>query len=123
MRLHFVGIALLAVSSALAQPTQAQTQSGSALGANTGGAASANLPPPPAPPSTGTSADFAGTRGTNPRTETSAGTSGLTPDSTGRASGRCDTLIGDERQRCLREHASTGTTGPTSTGMGSGAAR
>jgi hypothetical protein len=29
---------------------------------------------------------------------------------TGPSSGRCDTLIGDERMKCLREQASTGTT-------------
>jgi hypothetical protein len=120
MRLYLLGIALLAASAG-AQPQQ--IQSGSGIGANTGGSSSINIPPPPAPPSTGTSADAAGTGGTSPRTETSVGASGITPDNVGRSSGRCDTLIGEERNKCLREHASTGTTGPASTGMGSGAGR
>lgn len=47
----------------------------------------------------------------------------MTPDNAGRSSGRCDTLIGEERNKCLREQARTGTTGPASTGMGSGAGR
>ena len=120
MRLHLLGFALVVASAAaFAQ----HTQSGSAIGSNTGGSASANIPAPLPVPSTGTSADAAGTRGTSPRTETSAGTAGLTQDNIGRSSGRCDTLIGDERQRCLREQASTGTTGPASTGMSSGATR
>jgi hypothetical protein len=36
------------------------------------------------------------------------------------STGRCDTLIGEERAKCLREQTSTGTAGPGSTGMGSG---
>jgi hypothetical protein len=120
MRLHLLGIALLAASAA----SLAQTQSGSGIGSNTGGSAAANNPPPLSVPSSGTSADTAGTQGTSPRTpETSAGASGITPDSAGRSSGRCDTLIGEERMKCLREQASTGTTGPGSTGMRSGTAR
>lgn len=101
MKLHILGIALLAASAA----SFAQTQSGSGI---------AHPRPLPQPlPSTGTSADSAGTQGTSPRTpETSVGTSStvLTPDNTGRSSGRCDTLIGEERAKCLREQASTGTT-------------
>ncbi len=39
------------------------------------------------------------------------------------AATRCDPLTGDERARCLREPASAGTTGPTSTGASSGATK
>ena len=80
------------------------------------------------PPSTGTTADTAGTAGTTaPRTiptapETSVGTSGATPGNivTGRSSGLCDTLTGDERDRCLREQAATGTQGGSAGAGGSG---
>jgi hypothetical protein len=83
-------------------------------------------------PSTGTSADNAGAAGTTaPRAPdtaapaTSVGTSGAQSGaaSSGSSSGRCDTLIGGERTQCLREQASTGTAGPTSSGMGSGSTR
>ena len=117
MKLRTFAFALLAASTAASAQIQ-QVPSGSGIGANTGGSASINVPPPPAPPSTGTSADTAGTQGTSPRGETSAGTRGLTPDNAGRSSGRCDSLIGEERTKCLRDQASTGTTGPGSTGMG-----
>jgi hypothetical protein len=119
MKLHLLGIALLAASAA----SFAQTQSGSGIGSNTGGSAAANNPPPLSVPSTGTSADAAGAQGTSPRSETSAGASGLSIDNAGRSSGRCDSLIGDERLKCQREQASTGSTGPGSTGMSSGAAK
>ena len=81
-------------------------------------------PLPPSSPSSGTSVDSAGAQGTNQRTpETSVGTSGATasplPD---RSSGRCDTLTGQERTQCLREQASTGTTGAGSVGGSSGGA-
>jgi hypothetical protein len=76
-------------------------------------------------PSTGTSGDTAGSLGTSPRSsESSVGTSGAVSGAgaTGPSTGRCDTLIGDERARCMREQASTGTgagtAGPGSTGMG-----
>jgi hypothetical protein len=79
-------------------------------------------------PSTGTSADNAGAVGTtSPRSpDTSVGVSGAYSSApTGPSSGRCDTLIGDERNKCLQEQASTGTSvprtgsaGPGSTGMG-----
>jgi hypothetical protein len=107
--------ALMAFSSALL----AQTQSGSSIGSNTGTTGSVSVDsssprtPPPVTgiPSTGTSADNAGAGSTAPRTpETSAGTSGALSGATGPSSGRCDTLIGDERMKCLREQASTGTT-------------
>ena len=109
--------ALLALSSA----SLAQTQSGSSIGSNTGttGSVSVDSSSPRTPPrvtgipSTGTSADNAGAGSTAPRTpETSAGTSGALSGAgaTGPSSGRCDTLIGDERMKCLREQASTGTT-------------
>jgi hypothetical protein len=104
----------------------AQTQSGSAIGSNTGTSSSVNVQPGSIP-STGTSADTAGAASTTaPRSpETSVGTGGAVSGaaSTGTSSGRCDTLIGEERIKCLKEQASTGTTGPGSTGMGSGTAK
>jgi hypothetical protein len=100
----------------------AQTQSASAIGSNTGASGSVNIQPGSVP-STGTSADTAGAAGTTaPRSpESSGAASGAA--STGTSSGRCDTLIGDERMKCLKEQASTGTTGPGSTGMSSGTAK
>lgn len=125
MRLQILAAAFLAASvQALAQSQPSPVlQSGSGIGANTGGSSAINVPPPPAPPSTGTSADAAGTQGTSPRSETSAGTTGLTQDNAGRSSGRCDSLTGEERAQCQRDRASTGTTGPASTGMGAGGGR
>lgn len=123
MKLHILGIALLAVSTAAC----AQTQSGSGIGSS--GSGSVNVQPralpQPLPPSTGTSGDAAGTQGTSPRSETSVGSGGATSGATvsGPSSGLCDTLIGDERLKCLREQASTGTAGPGSTGAGSGSTR
>jgi hypothetical protein len=102
----------------LASASWAQPQSGSSIGSGP------SLPPPP---STGTSADSAGAAGTTaPRSpDTSVGASGATAGAASAGSttstGRCDTLIGEERQKCLKEQASTGTVGPGSTGMGSGA--
>jgi hypothetical protein len=126
MKLHILGIALLAASTA----SLAQTQSGSGIGSNTGGSVggSASVEPRPLPlplPSTGTSGDTAGTRGTSPRSaESSVGSSNTAGGVfTGPSSGLCDTLIGDERAKCLREQASTGTSGAGSTGMGSGTTR
>jgi hypothetical protein len=120
--------ALLAFSTA----TFAQTQSGSSIRSDSGMAGSD-------PPSTGTSADTAGSAATTaPRSSdtttstgtTSVGTSGATSGTTmdQRSSGLCDTLIGEERTKCLKAQAttgtaggaSTGTTGAGSTGMGSG---
>jgi hypothetical protein len=74
-----------------------------------------------AAPSTGTSADTAGAAGTTaPRSSdttsssgtTSVGTSGASSGASApiRSSGLCDTLIGDERMKCLKEQAATGTT-------------
>jgi len=104
----------------LSLPAVAQLQSGSNIGARG--------------PSTGTSGDTAGMAGTTaPRSpstgvpaETSVGTSGATaPTPPTRTSGLCDTLTGDERIRCQREQAATGTQGggsaAGSTGMGTGA--
>ena len=113
MRPHILAIALIAAWSA----AYAQTQSGTGIGTNSGGDVQPR-PVPQTPPSTGTSASSVGAQGTSPRTpETSVGTSGATaaplPD---RSSGLCDTLIGEERTKCLREQASTGTTGPGSVG-------
>src|SRR4051795_5649272 len=106
MKVHVIGIALLAACAA----ALAQTQSGSSIGANSGGVGG-NVQPrplPPSLPSTGTRADSACPRGGSQRTpETSVGTSGATaaplPE---RSSGRCDTLTGQERTQCLREQAS-----------------
>jgi hypothetical protein len=122
MKLQILGIALLAASAAAV----AQTQSGSGIGSNSGG--SVNVQPRPLPqplPSTGTSADTAGTQGTSPRSaDTSVGSSSFGGATvTGPSSGLCDTLIGDERAKCLREQASTGTSGAGSTGMGAGSSR
>ena len=114
MKLHVLGAALLAACAA----AFAQTQSGTGIGSNTGSTGSAETRPLPAPlPSTGSGADFAGARGTSPRApDTSVGASGTgTTPTTGRTSGLCDTLIGEERAKCLREQASTGTVGPGST--------
>jgi hypothetical protein len=118
-----VAAALLAASSV----SIAQTQSGSSIGSNTGGSATTGTAPIGAP-STGTSNDNAGAVGTtSPRSpDTSVGVSGAySAAPTGPSSGRCDTLTGDERNKCLQEQASTGTTtprtgsaGPGSTGMG-----
>jgi len=110
-----------AAAALVALPAVAQIQSGSGIGARG--------------PSTGTSGDTAGMAGTTaPRSpstevpaETSVGTSGATaPPPPTRTSGLCDTLTGDERLRCQREQAATGTqgggsAGAGSTGMGTGA--
>jgi hypothetical protein len=87
-------------------------------------------------PSTGTSADTAGAAGTAPRSVGAPDvTSGAAPDGASTSVGvsgpqraigptthsfRCDDLIGEERQRCMREAAAAdpGTAGPGSTGMG-----
>jgi hypothetical protein len=98
-----------------------QAQLGSGIGPNTGGSAATNIPAPLPVPSTGTSADTAGTQGTTPRTSEPLGVGG--PMVTAPAATRCDPLTGDERARCLREPASAGTTGPTSTGASSGATK
>ena len=129
MKLHILGAALLAASAA----AFAQTQSGSAIGSSTGGSGSVELQPRPLPqplplPSTGTSADTAGTQGTSPRsTDSSVGSSNVLGGGSalpGAGGGFCDTLLtGEERAKCLREQASTGTAGAGSTGMGSGGTR
>lgn len=119
MKLYVFAMALAAFSAgALGQP-----QSGSNIGANTGGSASINQPAPLPVPSTGTSADMAGNRGTTSPTAGETSVSSPALETRGRASGRCDTLLGEERAKCLREQASTGTTGPTSTGTSSGGTR
>ena len=94
----------------------AQVQSGSGIRSGTGLTG----------PSTGTSGDTAGATGTTaPRRsaspETSVGVSGATsPSSPNRSSGLCDTLTGEERIKCQREQASTGSAGAGSTGAASG---
>lgn len=86
-----------------------------------GGASGAASPGGMSAPSTGTSADTAGAAGTTaPRSSdtttssgtTSVGTSGASSGASApvRSSGLCDTLIGDERMKCLKEQAATGTT-------------
>jgi hypothetical protein len=120
MKRHLLGIALLTACTAVS----AQTQSGSSIGTNSGGVAG-NVQPrplPSSPPSTGTSADSAGTQGTSQRPpETSVGTSGATaPPLPDRSSGLCDTLTGQERTQCLREQAHTGTAGAGSVGGSTG---
>jgi hypothetical protein len=118
MKIYLLGVAFMTVSAVVG----AQTQSGSSIGSNSGGSASTNVPAPLPVPSTGTTADGAATRGTSPRADdTSVSTRGL--ETSGPASGRCDTLFGEERAKCLREQASAGTTGPASTGMSTGATR
>jgi hypothetical protein len=120
MKLHLLGIALLAACTAVC----AQTQSGSNIGANSPGVGG-NVQPRPLPPtlpSTGTSTDSSGAQGMSQRApETSVGASGATaaplPD---RSSGLCDTLTGQERTQCLREQARTGTAGAGSVGGNAG---
>ena len=107
-----------AAATLLACSASAQMQSGSNIGSNPGLRS-------PGIPSTGTSADAAGSAGTTaPRSttssETSVGASGATsaPAAIERSSGLCDTLTGDERARCLREQAATGTQGGGSASAG-----
>jgi hypothetical protein len=114
MKRHLFLAALIASTAS----AWAQTQSGSGIGSNTGGSAAANIPAPLPAPSTGTSADAAGTQGTAPRTSEPYGAD-AGPVVTRAPLTRCDPLTGEERARCLREQASTGTTGPTSTGASS----
>ena len=118
---RLLGIALLAACTAAG----AQVQSGSNVGANSPGTGG-NVQPRPLPPtlpSTDTRASTLGGQGTSPRTpeESSVSTSGATaaplPD---RSSGRCDTLLGQERAQCQREQASTGTAGAGSAGGAAG---
>lgn len=116
MRLSIVCAA--AAAALVAYSASAQMQSGSSIGSNPGFRN-------PGIPSTGTSGDAAGSSGTTaPRsitsTETSVGASGGTsgPAVTDRSSGLCNTLTGDERARCLREQAATGTQGGGSAGAG-----
>lgn len=123
--MHITKLGAALAAALFASCAAAQAQSGSAIRSDSG----------LRPPSTGTSADNAGTTGTTaPRSEspvpsTSVGISGASraPEPT-RTSGLCDTLTGEERAQCLREQASTGTVGPGSagagsTGMGGGAGR
>jgi hypothetical protein len=121
MKRRIIGIALLAACSA----ASAQVQSGSGIGSNTGGTDS--VPPRAAPqplPSSGTSADTANVPATSPRSYSSVGessaTSGSGRVSSQRATGLCDTLIGEELKKCLRELTSTGSAGAGSTGMSGG---
>ena len=122
MKLHLLfAIALSAACAGVA----AQTPSGSSIGTNTGGVAGSvqSRPVPPTLPSTDTRSGSAGVQGTSPRTpeESSVSASGATaaplPD---RSSGLCDTLTGQERAKCLREQASTGTAGTGSVGGAGG---
>jgi|KBSMisStandDraft_5_1062788.scaffolds.fasta_scaffold00464_5 hypothetical protein len=121
MRLYLLGIALLTACTTVC----AQTQSGSSIGADSPGVGG-NVQPrplPPTSPSTGTSAPSAGTQGTSQRLpETSVGTSAASSGSTmgERSSGLCDTLIGEDRTKCMREQATTGTAGAGSAGGSAG---
>lgn len=119
MKLRILGITLLAASAAAC----AQTQSGSAIGSNTGGSGSVQPRPLPQPlPSTGTSADTGGEQGTGMRGAPStygSNDSVLGAPTARPGSGPCDSLIGDERSKCLRDQAN-GSAGAGSTGMGSG---
>jgi len=121
MKLQLLGIALLAACTAVC----AQTQSGSTIGADSPGVGG-NVRPrplPPTSPSTGTSTPSAGTQGTSQRLpETSVGTSAAASGSTmgARSSGLCDTLTGEDRTKCMREQASTGTAGAGSVGGSAG---
>jgi hypothetical protein len=121
MKLNLLCSVTAAALLALSSGSLAQTQSGSSIGSNTGTSGSVSVEPStqripprdPGIPSTGTSADNAGAGGTAPRSpDSSVGTSGAVSGTgaTAPSSGRCDTLIGDERMKCLREQASTGTT-------------
>lgn len=121
MKDRIIGIALLAACSA----ASAQVQSGSGIGSNTGGPGS--VPPRAAPqslPSTGSSADTANVPATSPRTYSSVGesaaTSGSGRISSQRAIGLCETLLGEELKKCLRELTVTGSAGAGSTGMSGG---
>ena len=108
--LFFAAIGLLSASAL------AQVQSGSGIRSSPGITA----------PSTGTSGDTAGSTGTTaPRTsaspETSVGISGaISPSTPNRSSGLCDTLTGEERLKCQREQAATGSAGAGSTGAAGG---
>ena len=71
---------------------------------------------PKVPPSTGSSADTAGSGTTAPRSADSDSSSvartaieGSAAAGATRSTGRCDTLPGEERQKCLKEQAATGT--------------
>ena len=119
MKRRIIGIALLAACSA----ASAQVRSGSEMSTE-------RVPPRAAPqplPSTGTSADTANVPGTTPRSYSSVGESAATSGSgrlsSQRASGLCETLLGDELVKCLRELASTGSAGAGSTGASPGATK
>ena len=121
MKRRIIGIALLAACSA----ASSQAQSGSQIGSNTGGTGS--VPPQTLSqplPSSGTSADTANVPATTPRSYSSVGESAATNGSgrlsSQRSIGLCDTLLGDELMKCLRELTSTGSAGAGSTGMSGG---
>lgn len=121
MELKTLFAAAAAAFLAFPGATFAQSQSGSIIRSDQGISA----------PSTGTSADNAGAASTtaprssdatSPAGSTSVGTSGAASSSAPtRSSGLCDTLTGDERTKCLREQASTGTAGGTGGTGGAGA--
>jgi len=108
MKLHILCAALLAASSAFAQ-TSPSTPQGSNAAPSVSGTAIREVPS-----STGSSADTAGSGTTAPRSAdtSSVGTSGAVAGTasagTTSSTGRCDTLLGDERQKCLKEQAATG---------------
>ena len=122
MKRRIIGIALLAACSA----ASAQVQSGSEIRSNSEG--TSNVPPrallPQPLPSSSTSADTANVPATTPRSYSSVGESAATNGSgrlsSQRSIGLCDTLLGDELKKCLREQTSTGSAGAGSTGMSGG---
>ena len=108
MKLQVLCAALLAASSVFAQTSNPPP---SPSAPSTSGTAIREVPP-----STGSSADAAGSGTTAPRSPTSdtssVGTTAIEGSASAgatRSTGRCDTLLGEERQKCLKEQAATGT--------------
>jgi hypothetical protein len=112
MRLQILCAALLAASSAFAQQGRDTNPPGSTATAPARSPATSEI----TEGRTGTSASSAGTSGTtaprSPTSDTSVGTSGAVAGTasagTTTSTGRCDTLLGDERDKCLKEQAATG---------------
>ena len=138
MKCHLVPIAMLALCSV----ASAQTQSGSSVGESATSRSTeiwgrstgrcdtltneerAQCLREQA--SIGTVPGSAFTRSGRPRAaHTSVGESAASRSAeiSGRSTGRCDTLTNEERARCLREQASTGTAGGGSVGGASGTSR
>jgi hypothetical protein len=115
MRLQILCAALLAASSALAQTSNPPASSPAP---SVRSADPRDNPRIEMPASTGDCADTACSGTTAPRSPTSdisdssVGTSGALAGTASSGSttstGRCDTLLGEERQKCLKEQAATG---------------